>query len=183
VSNGAFEPPDAADVAADEVALAADEVSAAVLDHPDAGAFTPRLVEVREQLLGLLQDLRRPPPGPQGGPARRTPPEKLAMARQMLQGGLSVRHVSRLTGMTRETVRSLTNDAAPQTPPTNGKLVWPAGPLDQPARPARPRPLTRADQVEIRARVRSGEARVVVAGDYNVSRDTLAVVLHEEDDP
>jgi hypothetical protein len=68
---------------------------------------------------------------------------------------------------------------APPPPAVGTARPWP--PCPGPADTSRPRPLTRNDQVEIRRRVRSGEPRVVVAASYNVSRDTVADLLQEDD--
>jgi hypothetical protein len=175
--NGRHDPDDPVTVG-DELALTADELSGLLSDHHAPETYTARLIEIRDSLVDLLQEVQQPPPSPAGAPGCRTPPEKVELVRRMLSGGASIRSTAQATGTSRDLVRALVPEPPPAVP-----LAWAAGPLDQPDRPAKPRPLSRADQVEIRRRVRSGEARVVVAGDYNVSRDTLAVVLHEEDDP
>jgi hypothetical protein len=52
------EPPDDPAVVADEVAILADVASGLVLDHPDAHLFTGRLIEFRDRLRALLDELR-----------------------------------------------------------------------------------------------------------------------------
>jgi transposase-like protein len=181
-SNGNVEPPDQADVVADEVCELADTLSGELAGLPDAGLYVERLAALRDQLLDLLQEVRRPPPEPQGGPVRRTPPEKLAMARQMLQGGLSIRHVSRLTGMTRETVRSVVPEAAPQAPPPpNGKpQPWPPGPLDPPGANG-PKKITREERAQAVAMARAGSPLVTIADQLGVTRDRAAQVVGKEE--